>query len=235
MPYCKTLKFIHVAIPKTGTTSLVHALKTCAREHGTKLTLLNEKITPAFRSEYNLNEIGDKNPGKAKHLSALQIKYILGEEEFQNCFKFSVVRNSWARVVSRYFFNHQDLEPSPEEKIRKSTTRKFHNLDFETWMAKQWKRYNKNKNMSSQLSKLVDLEGQLLVDYIGRLETFQESLDHICSQIDVSRMEMPRRNGTGHGHYSQFYNQQTRDMVAEMCCVDIEYFNFEFEERSTSR
>lgn len=233
MPYSKTYKFIHVAIPKTGTTSLVHVLQAFLQDQGDDLTLFNEKITPEFRQKYNLNEIGDKKPGKAKHLSALQINYILGEEEFQNCYKFSVVRNSWARTVSRYFFNHQDLEPSSDEKMRKGTLRKFHNLDFETWINKQWKRHTKNKAMSSQRSKLVDLDGQLLVDYIGRLETIQTSLDHICSKIGAPRMEMPRRNGTGHGHYSQFYNQRTRDMVAEMCRVDIEYFNFEFEERST--
>jgi Sulfotransferase family len=231
MPYSKSMKFIHIAIPKTGTTSLVRALKTAHKSSDGKLTLLNEKITPEFRSTHSLNELGDNKPGSAKHLSAIQLKHILGEHEFNRCFKFSIVRNPWARLVTRYFYTHSDFEPSNEEKLRRGTTRKFHSMKFEDWIVRYYKNGIRRRKQSSQLRKLVDLEGNLIVDYIGRLETFQESLNHICDKIKINRILVPHVNGTSskRGHYSEFYNQRTRDIVEEACSEDIEFFGFQFE------
>ena len=225
MPYSKKYNFIHVAIPKPGTTSLVHALKTAAPE----ISLLKEHITAQFRKEYKLNRIKARPPSRAKHLSALQIKYIIGDEAFAECFKFSIVRNPWARLVTRYFFTHVDNEPSIEEKRARGTTRKFHDLDFDTWI----KRYAENRKVrqNSQLRKLVDEDGKLLVDYVGRLETFQQSFDHICSQIGLQQTTIPHVNGTRKGHYSEYYSPDTRAIVAQVCSEDIEYFGFKFEQK----
>lgn len=226
MPYSKKYNFIHVAIPKTGTTSLAHALK----EADPELCLLSEHVTAQYREKYNLNEINDRRPGRAKHLSALQIKYILGEEIFTQCFKFSIVRNPWARLVTRYFFTHVDNEPSDEVKARKGTTRRFHDLDFDTWI----RRYadNRKNRQNSQLRKLVDRDGNLLVDYVGRLENFQESFDHICDRIGIPRSQIPHVNGTcKKGHYSQYYTPETRALVEQACSEDIAYFEFEFEQK----
>ncbi len=230
MPYSKTLKFVHVAIPKTGTTSMVLAMKGAQETRGGELTLLNDWITPEFRKKYRLNKIRDPHPKRAKHLSALQLNYILGDQEFERCFKFSIVRNPWARMVTRYFFTHVDNEPNSEEKRRKGTLRKFHNLDFEPWLIRRWERNKRKKNANTQLRKLVDLDGRLMVDYVGRLEKIQESLDFICDTIGVERMKMPHVNGTRRGHYAQFYNERTKEIVADMCRDDIEHFNFSFEQ-----
>lgn len=230
MPYSQSLGLVHIAIPKTGTTSLVSALHSIQRARGGELGLLNDEITREFRAKHRLNILGDRRPSRAKHLSAIQLKYILGDEEFDRCFKFSVVRNPWARTVSRYFFKHLDFKPPRAIRKTKGTTRKFHNQDFETWMTKRWKHHVRRAKKDSQLRKLVDLDGRLLVDYVGRLETIQETLDHICTQLGVEQMTMPHVNGTRKGHYSQFYNQRTMGMVEEICRADIEYFGYRFEE-----
>lgn len=224
MPYSKEFKFIQVAIPKTGTTSLVHALKTI----DPNIALLKDLVTEEYREKYNLNKTEDLKPGREKHLSALQIKYILGDEVFNSCFKFSIVRNPWARCVTRYFYTHTDNEPSQDEKLRRGTTRKFHDLDFDAWIRKFAK--SGQRHQKSQLKKLVDLEGNLLVDYVGRLENFQESFDYICDQIGCERRQIPHSNSSGkRPHYSQYYTPETQALVAEACIDDIEYFGFKFE------
>jgi hypothetical protein len=229
MPYLDTLGLVFVAIPKTGTTSVTRALHgICQPGHPPQL--VKEEIDARFRERYNLNEIGDKKPGHAKHLSALQLKYILGDAEFARCTKFSVVRNPWARMVSRYFFTHVDAEPSDEDKLRRGTSRKFHNKDFEQWVSRVWKRHNAGKRNAGQLAKLVDLDGQLLVDHVGRLENVQSTLDWVSRRLGIEPIQMPHVNGTRKGHYAQFYNSSTRDMVAEICRQDIEYFGYHFEE-----
>lgn len=230
MPYIKSLGLIHVAIPKTGTTSLTRALKNLQKLHGGEVQLVNDKITAEYRRKYHLDKIGDSKPGRAKHLSALQIKYILGEDEFDRCIKFSVVRNPWARLVSRYFFTRVDSKPPRSEKVRRNTTRKFHKLDFDSWIYRRWTRYRCTGKSNSQLQKLTDQKGQLLVDHIGRLENVQDTLNWITQEIGVAPIEMPYVNGTRKGHFSKFYNQRTRKMVEDMCREDIEFFNYKFDE-----
>lgn len=253
MPYSEQLGLIFVAIPKTGSSSLVNALKTLQSPHGQELQLLREFVDKPYRKRYKFNEIGDPKPGRTKHLSALQIKYVLGQEEFDRCLKFSVVRNPWSRILSRYFFNHVDAEPTAEQKRKRHTSRRFHNLDFETWLTRRWRRnkltrlprkliprraYNDGRLpvdpvgrfSSNQIHKLVDQDGRIIVDHIGRLEQVQDTLDWVCSKTGTDRIEMPHINGARRGHYASFYNQRTREMVEEMCQEDIAYFNYQFEE-----
>lgn len=229
MPYLPSLGLVYVAIPKTGTTSVTRALHNIASS-GEGVQLVKEEIDPAFRNKYQLNKIGDKKPGRAKHLSALQLKYILGDQEFARCTKFSVVRNPWARMVSRYFFTHVESEPSDEDKVRRGTTRVFHDKDFESWIEKVWSRHKSGDRKNSQLAKLVDLDGTLLVDHVGRLEDVQATLDWVSQQVGIAPMQMPHVNGTRKGHYAQYYNEATKAMVAEICRQDIEYFGYRFED-----
>ena len=230
MPYMPSLGLVYVAIPKTGTTSVTRALHDISTADDS-VQLVKDVIDPAFRKKYQLNKIGDKKPGRAKHLSAIQLKYILGEEEFARCTKFSVVRNPWARMVSRYFFTHVEHEPTEEDKLRRGTTRNFHDKDFESWVEKVWTRHQSGERKNSQLAKLVDLEGNVLVDHIGRLEDIQATLDWVSNKVGIAPLKMPHVNGTRKGHYSQYYNATTRAMVAEICRQDIEYFGYQFEER----
>lgn len=230
MPYSKSLGLLFVAIPKTGTTSLTRALRYLQQTQEEPLQLVNEQITREYRKNHRLDEIGDRKPGRAKHLSAIQIKYILGDDEFNRCLKFSVVRNPWARMVSMYFFTHADSEPSIAEKRRRGTSRNFHKLDFEPWVRLQWKQYKMGKRANSQLRKLTDLDGQILVDHIGRLESVQDTLDWVAQEIGVDRIEMPYVNGTRKGHYVRFYTRHSQEMVEEMCRQDIEYFNYQFDD-----
>jgi hypothetical protein len=229
LPYLDTVGLVYVAIPKTGTTSVTRALHDICQP-GDSLKLVKDEIDASFRKQYHLDDIGDNKPGRAKHLSALQLKYILGDAEFARCTKFSVVRNPWARMVSRYFFTHVEAEPSDEEKQRRGTTRKFHNKDFERWVDRIWKRHNAGKRKAGQLAKLVDLDGQLLVDHVGRLENVQVTLDWVSQRLGIAPMQMPHVNGTRKGHYAQYYNASTKEMVAEICRQDIEYFGYRFED-----
>jgi hypothetical protein len=229
MPYLPSLGLVYVAIPKTGTTSVSRALRDMYEPVGI-VQLQKEKVDKQFRAKYRLDEIGDDKPGRAKHLSALQLKYILGDEEFARCTKFSVVRNPWARMVSRYFFTHAESEPGLMERLRRGTTRRFHQKAFEPWIENIWVKQKTGQRKNSQLAKLVDLDGNLLVDYVGRLEDVQTTLDWVSDKVGVGPITMPYVNGTRKGHYSQFYNQATKEMVAEICKLDIEYFGYQYED-----
>jgi hypothetical protein len=214
MPYSPSHNYVHVAIPKTGSTSLVRALQNLHARDGGSLELYRGEVTSRFRRKHRLNELGDSRPGRAKHLSALQLKKILGVEQYESCVSFSIVRNPWARLASRYFYTHVENEPSPAEKRRRRTRRTFHDLSFDAWIERHWKA-RRGREYRNQVDKLTDLDGQVIVDFVGRLETFQESFDEICARLGVEKLPILHVNGTGKSHYSHYYSDRTKEIVKE--------------------
>lgn len=231
MPYSSAHGYVHVAIPKTGTTSLVRAQHELHDRDGGVLELVNDDITPEFRERCGFDALGDPQPGRSKHLSAPQIRLVLGDVEYERCFTFTVVRNPWERMVSRYNFTHVKSDLGEVERARRGTTRSFHDLEFEPWLERAWKRHRNGKGPRSQLSKLADPEGRLLVDHVGRLSRLQETMDLLCSRIGVDPIEVSRVNPSRRSKaYADFYTDRTRSMVEEIHQTDIEFFGFSFAE-----
>ena len=231
MPYSQQLGLIYIGVPKTGSTSVTRALKTWQSAVPEDLQFHKGKVDKTFREGHRIGRFTRPWPWPhwQKHLSAAQIQYLIGKEEFSRCTSFTTVRNPWARLVSIYFFTHKDNEPSAAEKSKSGAKRRFHNREFEPWIRRRWLRHKLGLAPKSQLSMLVDKDSQLLVDHIGRLEEIQQTLDWVSEDRNLQKIEAPHVNGTRQGHYAQFYTPDTRDMVAEMCQEDIEYFNYSFD------
>ena len=68
-----------------------------------------------------------------------------------------------------------------------------------------------------------------LYDYVGRTETMQMDMDIICEKIGISKIKLPHVNKTKHKHYTEYYTDETRELVANWHKIDIDYFGFKFE------
>ncbi len=68
-----------------------------------------------------------------------------------------------------------------------------------------------------QSSFFCDEDGRFIVDYLGRLENIRSDFQRVCDHIGVDA-ELPHENESSHANYRKYYNNRTRELVAERFC-----------------
>ena len=130
---------------------------------------------------------------------------------FNKFYSFTFVRNPFSRLVSEYFYLKDRLELSKD--IKKELI----------YLAEQSKNGIWGNHCKDQHSFINDK-----INYIGRVENVQEDFDIVCDKIGIPRQQLPHENKTKHKHYTEYYDDETREIVAEKYAKDIEYFGYKF-------
>lgn len=199
-------KFIFIHIPKCGGTSVESTLFIPASQRTAKDLWM-------FPNKYQ--------SGGLQHLKAIHIREEVGPTIFDDCFKFSFVRNPWDKLVSQYHYTvhvREDL-------------RKWIGINSDDSFQKYIKRLIESEvhvQWDHQYKFLYDLDGNKMVDFIGKLENYQEDFNIVCDKIGVPRQKLPHQNKTKHKHYTEYYDDETRDIVAKKYSKDIELFSYKF-------
>ena len=171
---------------------------------------IHKTLLPCVKDKNLINEsqlyLGDK------HLSCPNL--IKQRPQYKNYFKFAFTRNPWDRVVSWYFFVKNSKNP-------KRNTSGISFKEFVTnprepnvWGARNQFQYEFTKKC----------------DFIGKTENIQADFDTICDKIKIPRQKLPHKNATKHKHYTEYYDDETKEIVEERFAKDIEYFNYKFGE-----
>ena len=140
-------------------------------------------------------------------------------------FCFSFTRNPFKRVCSLYHFFNTD------KCMRWSQNRKTHELikklSFKEFVMKL-SEFKYDQHFTEQYKFLS--HPIYKVNFIGKVETMQQDFNIICDKLGIPQQQLPHKNKTKHKHYTEYYDDETRQIVAEKYTRDIEVFGYKFGE-----
>jgi hypothetical protein len=154
-------------------------------------------------------------------------------KKFNSYFKFAFVRNPWERMVSYYEFMCKQVHKTDSQKYDFVARNYTHykqkcSLGFTKFIHEE--SVNQKTNFFGYDQYYRDEHGKNLLNFIGKVENLQEDFSIICNKIGIPQQQLPHKNPTKHKHYTEYYNEETKQIVAEKFAKDIEYFNYEFGE-----
>ena len=132
---------------------------------------------------------------------------------FDKFYSFTFVRNPFSRLLSEYFYLKDRLKLSKD--IKKELI----------YLAEQSENGVMGNHCVSQY-KFINNK----INFIGKLENLQQDFDIICDKIGIPQQQLPHKNKSNHKHYTEYYDDETRQIVAEKYAKDIEYFGYKFSE-----
>jgi len=141
-------------------------------------------------------------------------------------FKFSFVRNPWDRMISLCKYSHHYKVNLVNGKVNFNRYfNRFYPLEIDIRSKSQEDSFD-SFNLIENSIYLNTLNVEL--DFIGKLENFQEDFNIVCDKIGIPQQVIPHRNRSNHKHYTEYYDDETREIVAQKYAKDIEYFGYEF-------
>ena len=219
-------RFIFVKSLKTAGTSLEAALSNSCSG--------NDVVTPLGDYEFNRDETGawvhkSMNEGSyEQHDEAITIRDSLPPETWSGYFKFSITRNPWDRALSYFFWDRrQDASLTPPKRV-------YHNLgvpydDF-TPVKEKFTEFIKSRTLENN-DRFYVIDDQLCVDFVIRYERLDDDSQEVCNRVGLSALQIPRlKSGMRKGkrHYTEYFDDETRDIVADLHRNDIRLFNYRF-------
>lgn len=145
-------------------------------------------------------------------------------KQYENYFKFAFVRNPWSRVVSCYCQKVENKNPKFARYYGECFDKGFdYFVDFID--RKNLMKADRHIRLQTSLMPVDEM------DFIGRLENFDNDFQYVLNVLGAREKEIPKKNPSTHAHYSHYYNEKTKTIIARKYKDDIETFGYKFESK----
>lgn len=135
------------------------------------------------------------------------------DNELEEYFIFSVVRNPWDRFVSSAKYLSVTVKDLSDNFDKYSALKKHHDHTLQLCY------YTHNKE-------------HCFVDFICRFESLQEDLNLVFDQIGLIRLTIPKTNQSYRKKYFNYFNRKSQKKVEDFYKKDIELYGYAFEIKS---
>lgn len=146
----------------------------------------------------------------------------------KSVYKFTFVRNPFERLVSNYVNKVKNLEKNNYYKQKDYCMGILNDIfDFEEFVRRvtsipdRWA----DRHFKQQYSYLYDDNGELLVDYIGKVENLSNDYLKIQQKYGLKKLEW--KNKSDKENWKTFYTEETAKLVYEYYKNDIITFGYE--------
>ncbi len=208
-------RYIFVHAPKTGGTSLALALEARAMADDVMLG-----DTPKAKKRRRRLD-GVKASGRLwKHAMLTDLYGLVTQEEIEDFFVFTLVRNPWDRLVSYYHWLQAQSFDHPA--VTAAKTHDFAGflhlpLIADSIRANPYTRY------------VTDAGGVERADLYIRLEHLAEDLAPLEAHLGFGLDAIPHVNQSNrHRDWRAYYTGSDAEIVAELCQTDIKRFGYSF-------
>ena len=171
----------------------------------------------AFSSRENLREVWRRFRYTFKKHANPKNRFTVSHKQFTNYYKFTIVRNPWARAYSWY--RNVLIDPVHSKNFLIKEDESFHSF---------LKRHAGKGYLSPQLYWLKNFNGELDFDYIARFENLHHDFINICNQLHTSELELPHKLKSNLSDYRDFYSDELIDLVSDIYAEEIDLFEYTF-------
>lgn len=198
--------FIHIRVPKNASMSIDNALSD-------------------YKADFSINK-ADRDPSIAKHFTWEHCRLYLQKKflNIQDYYCFAFIRNPWQRMVSHYLgkkdwlgIGFLDWLHLINQKSITNYVSKIKNLGRYPMKTQQIQFLTENHSINPEDIKVNIFRFDNLEEEIGRLS------DVLQLPISLSHI-----NKTPDYHYREWYNDESKEFVADLFKDDIRYWKFTF-------
>jgi hypothetical protein len=203
-------RFIFVHVPKTGGNAVQNVLRDFSED----------QITADFPGQDGVERFGVNSPsyGLSKHAPLAAYRDALGSNQFGRMFKFACIRNPWDRLISFYF--------SPHRGVRKWDREGFLQLIGDIPPIATHLCMPDAPTTLPYVQPLTDSVQNL--DFLMRFESLEADFATVCEKIGITGRPLPHRNRSERAHYSRYYDEELRELVARKYQEEIILGEYEF-------
>lgn len=155
-------------------------------------------------------------------------------------FTFTVVRNPWDRAVSAFayarmetsFWHDARLLPHPDYEMLKGMNFK----EFCLFIRKNEHAFRSGKLLRHEswspqylwVAREHDRKIETIVKRVLRYESLDEHFPMLMTELSIRGVQMPHVNKSKRGSYRDYYDEESKQIIADLYEVDIKLFGYDF-------
>lgn len=182
-------------------------------------------MSPSSLSEIdNLTQLVRRAVYYSRHYDNPNNRLTVTAEQYRSYFKFTIVRNPWARAYSWY-----------RNVVRGDLNRKRlgvrSNIPFDEFLRK----YVLRDALRTQLWWLRDFDGNIPLDFVGSVENLSDDFAAVSEHLGVPKKSLQHIRDGKTGNYRDHYDPELIKFVGDAYADEIALFGYSFDSEGPSR